>query len=533
MHVSSRSVRRWCLPIALVLVAMSARTAAATTYRIERLTNSGLNWDPSINNNGEIVYTKVIEDIHSIYSIDRGPLTTDDRWKRYPKINDEGTVVWLQDAETFESDAPDEIYILRDGNISLLIGGDGIHRFGADINNSGEILWSQQDPDSVNIYRSDIDVIVPELIASGDDPVAPAWFGASLNDQGEFVHRVVELDAFGHPIGNGELHRGIFSNLRGYLVEPAELEFLGDPVLSNTGELAWYARDENGLYQIFHLLPEGEPEQVSHATKINCSATEPDCREGARWLGLNDDGVVVWTQKDGEGKWNLYRATPVPDRDADAVPDALDAFPDDPDRFVEGRFAAAGYVPLGQSVDIQVVDASLSDDATEVEHALVGTRLIVPASALDQDLILTIRAGSIGPGSRVSTPLGERLALGQTADLGPDGLRLGAGSSLTLPYDVGLLSEVLIGSLRVARIDADGTVTLLPAVQSQGLGLITVSPGHFSQFVVVGQTLSTGGGAGGCVTARTGRSGGGLAAGLLLMAPLAVASWGRRRAARR
>lgn len=533
MYVVIHLVPRSCGFIALLLLAMQPCEVGATTYRVDRLTTFGLNWDPSINNNGDIVYTKVIEGIYSINSLHDGPLTTDDRWKRHPKINDQGTIVWIQDVEAFDSSAPNEVYLRENGQVSLLIGGDGHTRFGADINNRDQILWSQQDPDGVNIYRSNLDEIVPELIAGGRDPGAPAWFGASLNDNGEFVYRVVELDAFDHPVGNGELHRGVFSNFRGYLVEPEQLEFFGDPVLSNTGELAWYARDENGLYQVFHLLPGGEPEPVSHAAKIDCTATEPDCREGARWLGLNDHGVVVWTQKDGVGNWNIYRATPVPDRDDDGIPDAIDEFPDDPERFVGGRFVAVRYVAVGQAADIQVSQDGLAADATEAERALVGTRLVVPASEFAEDVVLTLKAGSIARGSRLNAPFGQWTTLGAAVEFGPDGTTLGGASRLTLPYDPALLAQVLFGSTRVARIDGDGTVRILLPTQVDPFGIVTVSPGHFSQFVVVGQSLSTSGGGGGCVAARReARKGGGVAAALLLVAPLAVASCSRRRVAR-
>jgi hypothetical protein len=332
---------------------------------------------------------------------------------------------------------------------------------------------------------------------------------------------------------------GIFSTTRGQLTDFVTEYF--NVAVNDSGIVVWYASDENGVFQNY-CLHEGNIVQITTGPREN------------RWLDINDNGEIVINATDLDGARQVIKLIPtegvgcvadgtlpidpmlvlhpeIRDSDEDGVPDVLDAFLDDPERFADtdgdgvadaedpDRPVITAFVARRAAFDRTIGEDDLSDPQSPGQHGLLGARLQILSGSMPEPAVITAGVGDLAPGDRVPGLAGNAVALGYSIAFGPDGTRVGAGTTLTLPYDAARLSEVLVGTLQAVRIDADGTTTVLPLVQPQTFGRATVNPFHFSQFVVVGQTLAAGS-SGGCAAARHTTGANRLGSTLLLLSPL-------------
>jgi hypothetical protein len=406
--------------------------------------------------------------------------------------------------------------------------GEQGHQFRGDISNSGEVIWQQTDlVDSElrqQVHSTTRGVVVPADSLGGGPNESSA-----IGNSGEILYRGER------PIGASRFtDTGIYSTTRGpVLVEEDEHLFLS---VTDTGTVTWYGIDAYGVFQLYGLH-DGQVQQITTGPRPT------------RWSDINDQGEIVFLSHDLNGAYQVFKLTPtaegdlpidpmlvlhpeIRDSDDDGVPDVYDAFPEEPAAFADSdgdgvsdsqdddRPFVTAFV--GDALDWTIAADDLRDPADDAQSGLIGAGMSIPGRSLDKAFIVTADLGDTAqyyPGGRLVAGGRDQLILGWPLRLGPSGTNLAQDATVTLPYDLSLLSEVLFGTLRVARIDDDGTVTPLASLDSGLAGTVTVSPGHFSQFVVVGQSLSSGGG-GGCTAARGGADSGGAAA--VLLVPLMV-----------
>jgi hypothetical protein len=521
-----RSLMRWCLLLVLWhFVGISA--GFADGFVVEQLTSGpDAHFNPTVSSSGELLYSTADDlGVLQIFSDTRGQLTEDGGDKRSPKISDAGDLMWIESA----TDGLSHIFVRRASGDTIELGDPDVQRFPGDMSDNGQIVYVQSDPGvgfQIHFFSfADGDTVVVPFDAEPARPIQ----GVTINDSGEIVWA---------PQESGTVSLGLYSTVRGFIVEEVAEHWA--PAMNNLGEVVWYQKDGNGTWQIYH----SEFGQITTG------------EQDKRWPEITDSGEIYWVGKDLHNTFHLFHAMPDAqglrpvdpfmefneankDSDGDGVPDRLDAFPADAEDFADSDgdgvpdgqdgdrplFTAFVGDPLSRSVG----EVDLRDASDESQQGLLGAGVSMPRRSLDRALIVTADVGDTTqyfPGGHLTAGGGERLILGWPLRLGPSGTDLARDATVTVPYDVSLLSEVLFGTLAVARIDDDDSITLLPPSSGGFTGAVTIAPGHFSQFVVVGQTLPDGGG-GGCEAVKGGAVSGGAAAWLLV--PLGVVAMGRVR----
>jgi hypothetical protein len=526
---------------------------AEAGYRVEQVTDVGGGvFYPAINNLGDIAYARVIGEFFQVFLLaPDGALTQvteGDFHHRFPQINDHGEIVWNREITLVPE------FRLNETNVRGVVFDDGTTQERADINNDGEIIWHQStflepdDPKPTGQTHSTIangGVVIPAH-SLGDGPNE----SSAISNSGEIVYRGVAEDEV--LVGlDDELKRftdsGLYSTTRGTLLEEVDEHVYVS--VNTAGTVVWYGFDDQRVSQVY-CLHDGVAVQITTGPREN------------RWSDLNDHGEIVINATDLNGARQIIKLTPtegvgcvedgtlpidpmlvlhpeIRDSDEDGVPDVLDAFPEDPESFADtdgdgvadpedpDRPVITAFVARRGAFNHTVNEGDLSDPQSPGQRGLLGTRLQIPAGSMPEPAVITARVGEFSPGDRVPGLAGNAVALGYSLAFGPEGTRVGAGTTLTLPYDVARLSEVLFGTVQAVRIDGDGTTTVLPLVQPQSFGSATVNPFHFSQFVVVGQTLSAGS-SGGCAAAPHPTGANRLGSTLLLLSPLLTVAVARR-----
>lgn len=499
----------------------------ADGFVVEQIT-SGPNayFNPTVSSSGELLYsTQDDAGVLQVFSETRGQLTEGDGNKRFPKISDVGDLMWIEEG----TDGLSHIFVRRTAGSTVEIGDPALPRFAGDMSDNGQIVYVQSDPGvgfQIHFFSfADGDTVVVPF----DAEPAPPIQGVAINDSGEIVWA---------PQSSGTVSLGLYSTERGFVIEEVAEHWA--PSMNNLGQVVWYQRDHGGTWQIYH----------SDLGQIT------DGPQDKRWPEITDSGEVYWVGKDLHNTFHLFHAVLDPagmlpvdpflefneankDSDGDGVPDRLDAFPDDPEKYADtdGDGISDSEDPdrplmtafVGDGLNRTLTEADLRDPGSAPEEGLIGAQLQLPARSISDGVIITADVGdtaSYFPGGRLFAGGREQLILGWPLRLGPSGTSLAPEATVAVPLDVARLSEVLLGTLRVARIEDDGTISLLASADSGVSGTVTISPGHFSQFVVVGQTLSTGNG-GGCAAATGGATSSG-AAGWLLV-PLGVVAAARLR----
>gem|GEM_PF-4041073 len=397
------------------------------------------------------------------------------------------------------------------------------------MSDNGQIVYVQSDTGvgfQIHLFSFvDGDSVVVPFDAEPARPIQ----GVAINDSGEIVWA---------PQASGTVSLGLYSTEGHFVIEEVAEHWA--PAMNNLGEVVWYQRDDGGTWQIYH----------SDLGQIT------DGPQDKRWPEITDSGEVYWVGKDLQNTFHLFHAVSDPagmlpvdpflafneankDSDGDGVPDRLDAFPDDPENFADtdGDGISDKEDPdrplitvfVGDGLNRTLTEADLRHPGSAPEEGLIGAQLQLPARAISDGVIITADVGNTAsyfPGGHLVAGGREQLIVGWPLRLGPAGTDLAPAATVTVPFEVARLSEVVFGTLRVARIEDDGIVSLLASADSGVSGVITIAPGHFSQFVVVGQNLSAGSG-GGCAAATGEATSGGAAVWLLV--PLGVVAAARLR----
>lgn len=509
----------------------------ALGYTIEQVTDTpGGVFAPAINNLGDIVYSWQIDGVFQVFLLtDDGELTQlteGSGHHRFPRINDLGEIIWQHDV----TGGPQTV----ESNKRGVIGDNQYDHTRGDINNDGEVIWTQYDyfepgktTPSGQVYSSVRGLAVPAK-SLGDGPNE----SSGLGNTGEIVYRGER------PAGESVFtDTGIYSTTRGVLLEETdEHVYLS---VNIAGTVVWYGVDDEGVFQVYGLF-DGEVQPLTTGPR------------DSRWPDINDAGEIVFLGKDLHAAFQVFKLTPttednlpidpmlvlhpeIRDSDDDGVPDVFDAFPDDPAYFADTDGDGVpdgqdGDRPLitafvGNTLNRGITESDLRESTDEAQSGLIGARVSIPERSLDKAIIVTADVGdtaSYFPGGHLVAGGREQLIVGWPLRLGPAGTDLAPAATVTVPFEVARLSEVVFGTLRVARIAEDGSISLLASADSGVGGTVTISPGHFSQFVVVGQTLSSGGG-GGCVASSTGRIADDTSSLVLALLPLLVAAMARRR----
>ncbi|ORJ53140.1 beta-propeller fold lactonase family protein, partial [Geothermobacter hydrogeniphilus] len=271
---------------------------------------------PAGNALGEVVWSEFdpATGRRQIFSSTRGRLTTDDADHSSPAINLYGDVVWERnDPNSFQSsieglfggvagqivingsqpalnDAGEVVFIGGDNEIWSTLRGrltsDGVSKRQPDLNNNGDVVWSQNG----EIYLLAAGATAPVAVSGSNGGDAP-----SISDSGEIV--------FGRYDGSGVR---LYSTLRGQLtgVCPLATDHV-DPDINSCGDVVFTSMNSSGPSRVYRL-GDGAPCVQPPAEQSVCEvAGSPVLVEPGHEIpsggDINDRGERVWSEFDPAG----------------------------------------------------------------------------------------------------------------------------------------------------------------------------------------------------------------------------------------
>jgi len=195
-----------------------------------------------INNTGEIVWNRAIylsgRRVEEVWSNTRGRLTysPEDTYNRELAINDLGEVVY----QSYSSAPGRNTYDILSTERGFITN-DSSWEWNPDVNNSGEVVWMQEDEEGWEIWSS----------TSGRITFNDTYdYNPSINNNGEIVWQ--------HWDGSDW---EIFSSVRGQITKNDVHDT--DPHINDFGEVTWLVGSEEGHAEAV-MATDGRPPSVEH-----------------------------------------------------------------------------------------------------------------------------------------------------------------------------------------------------------------------------------------------------------------------------